>query len=189
MSKKDEILKVARELFSQFGIKKVTTDDIARAAHVSKATIYKYYRNKGEIFDDVVSLEANELLSAIRSAVDAEPSAVGKFKAHIVTRMLRVRELVNFYRVTRESWRDFWPHLAKLDSWFLDEEKKIVMQTIEEGVQEGELEVPRLNLCAHITVAALRSVEFPWALAPNDVSATDYADMMIDMMYNGIRKR
>ena len=189
MSKKDAIIEAARGLFGQFGLRKVTTDDIARAAHISKATIYKQYRNKNDIFDDVVSLEAHELIRAIKKAVDEEPSVVGKFKAHLSLRMRKVQELVNLYRVTKESWTDAWPYLAKSQKWFFEEEEKIVKQVMDQGVAEGELEVPRLDLYARITVVALRSLEFPIELTSHNISVSDYTDMMIDMMYNGIRKR
>ena len=102
MSKKDEILGAAKGLFARFGLKKVTTDDIAHAARISKATIYKQYRNKGDIFDDVVSLEAKELLAAIKEAVAAEPSVIGKFKAHLSVRMQKVHELASFYQVKQQ---------------------------------------------------------------------------------------
>ena len=62
MVTQNSILDAAQSLFAQFGLKKVTTDDIARKAHVSKATIYKFYKNKSEIFDVVVRLEAERLI-------------------------------------------------------------------------------------------------------------------------------
>lgn len=189
MSKREDILLAAQGLFAQFGLKKVTTDDIAREARVSKATIYKHYRNKAEIFDDVAEMEARELLAAITTAVEAESTVVEKFRAHLLTRMHKVQELVNFYRVTQESWGDFWPHLAKLGDWFLGEERKIVKAIMQQGIDEGELDVPRLDLCAHITVVTLRSIELPWAMESHDVTPESYANMMIAMMYNGIRKR
>ncbi len=189
MSKKDEILGAAKGLFARFGLRKVTTDDIARAARISKATIYKQYRNKGDIFDDVVTLEAQELLTAIKTAVDAEPSVIGKFKAHLSVRMRKVHELASFYQITKESWADFWPYVAKSEQWFLEEEEKVVKQIMSQGVKEGLLDVPRLDLCAHITVASLRSLGFPRDMGPSDASISDHADLMIDMMYNGIRKR
>jgi len=64
----------AQPLFSRFDLKKVTTDDIAKRARISKAFIYRYYCKKKEIFDDVVAYEVNQLLTAISEAVDAEIS-------------------------------------------------------------------------------------------------------------------
>jgi TetR/AcrR family transcriptional regulator len=189
MDKRPEVIEAARTLFSQFGLKKVTTDDIARDAHISKATIYKYFRNKTEIFDEVVSIEAHELLTAIQTAVDAQPAVVDKFKAHLLTRMQKIKHLANLYRVTQESWGDFWPHLSRMKVWFLEEEKAIIRQIMQHGIDNGELQIERLDLCAHITCATLHTIEFPWALEAHGINSSDYADMMIGMLYHGIRRR
>lgn len=183
------ILTAAQSLFSQFGLKKVTMDEIAGQAHVSKATVYKYFRNKNDIFDKVVEMEAFELLRLIREAVDKAPTVESKFKAHLLTRMGKIHDLINFYRVTQDSWGDFWPHLAENGQRFVKEEENIVRDILQQGVRSGELEVARLDLVAHLTVVALKAIDFPWALAGHDVTPEQYADMMIYMMMNGIRKR
>lgn len=183
------ILAAAQTLFSQFGLKKVTMDEIAGQAHVSKATVYKYFRNKNDLFDKVVEMEAYELLRLIREAVDRAPTVEEKFKAHLVTRMAKIHDLINFYRVTQESWGDFWPHLADTGQRFVKEEEQIVRSILDEGIRTGQLEVKRLDLVAHVTVVALKAIDFPWALTGHDVTPQQYADLMVDMMMNGIRKR
>jgi AcrR family transcriptional regulator len=187
--KKDQILQSAQVLFAQFGLKKVTIDDITKAAGVSKATTYKYYKNKTEIYNEVVLMEAEQLLDAIREAVDAEPSLDGKFKAYLLIRMEKIQDLSNFYRVTQDSGADFWPQMAKQGSWFLDEETAIIRKIMEQGVSQGELNIERLDLSAHITAVTMRSIEFPWSLEARGITAPIFADVIIDMLYNGIRKR
>jgi len=179
----------AQGLFSQFGLKKVTMDEIAGRAHVSKATVYKYFRNKNEVFDQVVAMEADELLRFIREAVDKAPTLNEKFKAHLLTRMGKIHDLINFYRVTQESWGDFWPHLADTDHRFVKEEEKIVREILELGNQTGELDVERLEFVSHLTVIALKAVDFPWVLKDYNVTPQEYVDMIVNMMMNGIRKR
>jgi len=189
MSKEDVILKTARGLFAHFGLKKVTTDEIAKEAHISKATIYKYYQNKTDILKHVVDMEAREFLTALKTAVEGETTVIGKLRAYILARLTKVRDLVKYYGVTKESWETFQPHLEILAEWFLQEEKNIVKRVLQQGIREGELELGRVDLCAHLMVVTFQSVELPWALDAHRIAASDYANMIIDMMYNGIRKR
>jgi AcrR family transcriptional regulator len=189
MDKEREIVDTARSLVSRHGLKKVTIDDIARKAHVSKATVYKYFRNKTEIFDEVVATEARELLSAVLSAAEAEGTSRGEFKAHLLARMERIRQLLQFYRVSEESWGEFWPYLVRLKDWFLDEETAIIRGILQRGIDREELHIERLDLCAHITCATLHTIELPWALEAHGISVSEYADTMIGMLYDGIRKR
>ena len=44
--KKEDILKAAKELFSMYGYKKVSMNEIAEKANVTKKTIYSYFKDK-----------------------------------------------------------------------------------------------------------------------------------------------
>jgi AcrR family transcriptional regulator len=47
--KKKEILSTANDLFQQFGIKRISVQEICQTAGVSKMTFYKYFDNKNEL--------------------------------------------------------------------------------------------------------------------------------------------
>ena len=49
MNKKEQIIEAARELFSSYGYKKVSMDEIAKKSNVTKKTIYTYFKDKGEL--------------------------------------------------------------------------------------------------------------------------------------------
>ena len=44
--KRDQVIEAARKLFHQFGFKKVSMDEIAKEAGVTKKTIYMYFESK-----------------------------------------------------------------------------------------------------------------------------------------------
>lgn len=50
MNKKEMIIQTARDLFTKFGYKKVSMDEIAREAKVTKKTIYSYFKDKDSMF-------------------------------------------------------------------------------------------------------------------------------------------
>ena len=68
MSKKsekpDQIIKTAIDLFSRFGAKRVTVEEICKTAGVSKVTFYKYFKNKldliRQIRDDLIEIGFNK---------------------------------------------------------------------------------------------------------------------------------
>jgi AcrR family transcriptional regulator len=45
----EKILSAAEELFSKYGIRSITMDDIAKELGMSKKTIYQYYKDKNEM--------------------------------------------------------------------------------------------------------------------------------------------
>ncbi len=188
-NKKALILKTSQVLFAQFGLKKVTTDEIANQAGISKATVYKYYHNKYEIFNDIVQFEFDQLLTTIREVVANEVSVIGKFRAHLLTKIEKLRKLINFYRVTQEEWGDYWPYVEDIRQRFIEEEKKIVRDILHLGNETGELDVKNVDLAAHIMTVALKSVEFPWAIETQEMTVTDYVDMMLSILMEGLKKR
>lgn len=186
MEKKEHIIQSAQILFAQFGLKKVTTDDIAREAHVSKATIYKFFKNKNEIFDMVLQAETDQLITAIREAVDKKTEVSEKLKAHLMTRLGKVQEFVNFYRVTQDTWGDYWPYIKHVRQEFLEAEKGVVRDILAQGVRRNELKVENLEMAAHVLIVALASLEFQWALDEYDISLETMVDGMLEMMMHGI---
>lgn len=49
MNKKQQVIESARELFSKYGYRKVSMDEIARVSGVTKKTIYSYFKDKNEL--------------------------------------------------------------------------------------------------------------------------------------------
>jgi len=189
MNKKVDILKASQILFSQFGLKKVTTDDISRISSISKATIYKHYKNKTEIYHDVIQLEFEQLMGSIKSSVDKEKTVKGKFRAHLITKMTKISDLINFYRITQEIWAEYFPYVEEVRQRFIKEEKEIVKNIIKLGNKNGELSVKDVDLTAHIMVISLKSMEFPWALNELGISLAEYINRMVDMLVNGLKKQ
>ena len=162
---------------------------LPRQAHVSKATIYKYFKNKTEIFNHVIDAESEELLAVIKEAVDKESTVQGKLRAHLLTRMERIQDFTNFYRVTQESWGDYWPYINRIRKDFIIGEKEIVRNILDLGNNNGELSVKNVDLAAHIMVIGLTSVEYQWVMAEKGISPTVFIDKMLEMMLHGILKR
>ena len=64
-SKREKILKIAKELFYEKGFRNVTTDDIAKKASVGKGTIYRYFDSK----EDILIQLAKELMDDIAQSI------------------------------------------------------------------------------------------------------------------------
>ncbi|AEP30781.1 TetR/AcrR family transcriptional regulator [Brumicola nitratireducens] len=75
MSRKDaecRILAAAKSLFFEFGVAAVTTDMLAKAAKTSKMTLYKYFPNKEELLEAVVSREVAKIYEPSKVEVHSQ---------------------------------------------------------------------------------------------------------------------
>lgn len=59
------ILATAKELFTRFGFKRVSMDEIASKTGTTKRTVYKYFENKEALFMAVLSIELENLKKII----------------------------------------------------------------------------------------------------------------------------
>lgn len=70
---RNNIIRAAGTIFSKFGFRKTTMDEIARAAGKGKSSIYYYFSSKEEIFEAVVVKEARTLKKNFRRLLPAPP--------------------------------------------------------------------------------------------------------------------
>lgn len=68
--KKHQILETARELFTRFGIRRVTVEEVCETANVSKGTFYKHYGNKNELVMELLDSMLGRAMAQYRKIVD-----------------------------------------------------------------------------------------------------------------------
>jgi AcrR family transcriptional regulator len=61
IDRKKLIVEAATKSFSQFGYKATTIDQVAKIANVGKGTIYTFFKNKEELFDEIITSLIKEL--------------------------------------------------------------------------------------------------------------------------------
>jgi AcrR family transcriptional regulator len=80
---KEDIRKAAWELFSQFGVEKVSVADIARKAGVSQATIYNNFGSKDALAREFVTSAVDQLVDRVQEVLIPEKPYREKMAAFI----------------------------------------------------------------------------------------------------------
>lgn len=92
----EQILQAAKRLFAVHGLAKVTMDDVAKAIGKGRSSLYYYYKSKDEIFDAVVKVEINEMLSAMEKASQSG-STEDKIRGFCMAKLQVVRDKWSFF--------------------------------------------------------------------------------------------
>ena len=104
MVDKDEFRKKiiisAGQIFSRYGFRKTTMDELAKALKMGKSSIYYYFKSKEEIFEAVILSEANMLRNELTKAIKSVDSPIDKVKNYVFVRM---KTLKNFQITTMQS--------------------------------------------------------------------------------------
>mgnify|MGYP002629923784 CR=1 FL=1 len=157
--KRLRILRVATDLFVRHGYRKTSIDDVARAAHVAKGTVYLYFKNKADL-----------LMAAI---IDEKVRYARRLEPLLTSVMLPVARLKLWLRIALMMAADV-PLLARLLSG--DEELLAVLDDAEEelGVRTSEMQLG--FLCRLIDEAVA-----PHSWPPDEVR--DRARVLLSVVY------
>lgn len=79
LSKRDEILEVARRQIAQQGYRGTSVREIAEAVGLLAGSIYSHFRSKAEILQEIVGDFYDELISAQRSAFELDKPGAERY--------------------------------------------------------------------------------------------------------------
>jgi AcrR family transcriptional regulator len=119
--KKQELMEKAQSCFTRFGYSKTTLDDIAREANMNKATLYHYFKNKEELFLQVMLQVAKTGLESLMVKTQQIKSAEKQLLYFFTERMDLYLQLVRLNSLTRESLLQLQ---AMFDSIYQPEKEK-----------------------------------------------------------------
>jgi len=186
---KEAIINVARHIFSRFGFKKTTMDEIAIASRKGKSSIYYYFASKEEIFQAVVEKEALILKEELIKANAEAKTAEQKLKMHVLVRMRTMKNLANFYSAIKDDYLSHLDFIEKIRSKYDQEEIQMMEGILVEGVENETFEIDDTSLAAIAIVTALKGMEIPlfWGAEEKDVEHR--LDHLIHILFHGVMKR
>ena len=85
------LLDVARQLFARNGVTNTTMNDIAIASKKGRRTLYKYFRNKNDLFAAIVEEELIYLHNMLLDITEQDLPPDEKFQEFIITRFDAIR--------------------------------------------------------------------------------------------------
>lgn len=187
--RKTFILEIAQNLFAKFGLAKTTIDDIAKKARMGKASIYYYFKSKESIFQEVIDKEGRALQDKILVAVNTEKSPQEKMQAYFITRMVALKDLINYYSALRDEYLDHYSFVAKARQSFDVFETTLISNILQEGIQSGDFEVENAALAAEAILAALKGFEFQWTIEIPAEHIETNINTLLKILFKGIEKR
>jgi len=185
-----QIVEVARKIFTRYGFKKTTMEEIAIASRKGKSSIYYYFPGKKEIFKAVVEKEAGELKVRLDKTMLADTPPLDKLKAYILFRLHHVRTVENFYSALNEDSLSHLDFILDIRRNFDKEELSLVRAILEEGMKDGSFQLSSSKIGAIAISTMMKGLELPLLLS--DDHKTDRAELLEDLirvLFYGILKR
>lgn len=187
---RESIVNAASDIFSKYGYKKTTMDDIAMALGKGKSSIYYYFRNKEEIFQAVLEQEVILLKSKLQKAVNRKKHHKGKLKAYIITRMKGFESMINFYNAVKNEYLSQFEFIERIRYKYDQEEIAVVQGILEEGVEKGDFRIEDPFLASVVIVTSMKGFEIPlYITGKKGQDIEQIVDKLLKMLFNGILKK
>ena len=188
-AKREAILDVAIGLFARYGFRKTSVADIIRGAGVARATVYKYFSTKEDIFQAAIQREIQDILRRVREEVEKESTTRDRLRAAILTHIAEIRRRVNVYRVTTEVLSDVIPRSEREAERLLDEALDVYVWILTEGVKAGEVVVDDVEAAAWSVILAFKGIFMMTAAGQVEERMTGVVDTLLDIIWNGLKPR
>ncbi|GAB1451590.1 hypothetical protein MASR2M47_16460 [Draconibacterium sp.] len=186
---RENILKIAREIFSKYGFKKTTLDDIANAVRKGKSSLYYYFESKEDLFQAVIMKEVDILAHELEIVINRNTDPIDKLRDYILTKLTTFRSLANFYHAIENDVTavDFINDVKR--KYELDE-IRMIKRILIEGVRKNEFEIYDFNLAAIGITTAIKGLEMPLSAGPyGNVNLESSVDIILKIICYGIMKR
>ncbi|MCK5693980.1 MAG: helix-turn-helix transcriptional regulator [Bacteroidales bacterium] len=184
------IVGVSRRIFTRYGFRKATMEEIASTSQMGKSSIYYYFKSKEEIFRAVVEFEARMLKERLSRIIGKNNSPPERLKAYILFRLHHVRTLENFYAALNEETLSHMGFILDIRRTFEIEEQQLVGEILEDGMKQGVFQLSSSKIGAIAISTMMKGLELPLLL--DEAHKTDREELMEDLirvLLYGILKR
>lgn len=182
---KDRILHGAFLMFSKYGIKSVTMDDIAKDLSMSKKTIYQFFRDKDEVVHTLTERNFQVDCKEFEEIALTAPNVVEEVFSHM-RKMHQMFSTVNanmFYDL-----RKYHPRSWDLVSKFRNEVAfGMVARALEKGKKDGLVRTDvNSNIVARLRVEEIEMGFNPSIYPPAEHSIIDVQIALVEHFLYGV---
>lgn len=180
-----ELLRVARELFAARGYADVGTEEIVRAAHVTRGALYHHFTDKRDLFRAVHEQVAEDVLATISARI----AGIGDPWEALETGIRAFLDACTDPAVMRISHLDApavlgWAEWREIDArhWL-----GVVSMGVQEAIDGGVFRPQPVQPLAHMLLGAMAEASMLIASAPDPAAARREVEGPLLALLAGLR--
>ena len=199
------ILQAAESIFSRWGYSMATMDAIAAEAQFSKATLYRYFKSKRDIFLAIIFDSFDEAHRQIEGISDRLLTAEDKLREYIrfiMSYYKRKENLIHIFFMEKQSLKKIFnvdlegfplkaaghPQIPPVLKSKMESIVKIQESIIREGVNKGEFRQLDVQDAAFVLGAMIRGFHFHGPIQEKAYTIEESCEIILNYFLNGIRK-
>ncbi|MCK5800530.1 MAG: TetR/AcrR family transcriptional regulator [Deltaproteobacteria bacterium] len=185
---KKTIIEAAKPLFARFAFKKTSVDELARAAGVSKATLYAYFDSKEALFAAVVHSEGTRIFAGMDAAIAAAPTYEAKLRAFFTSFLKLLAESQLIREASSETLAQLLPLARDVSNTLETQGRARLRALVQGGVDTGEFDLEDIELTTRGLNLAAHSLHLVFIHDRDADQATHDIPAFLDILLRGLTK-
>ncbi|MGG2942788.1 TetR/AcrR family transcriptional regulator [Bacillus safensis] len=162
VDRRQMILDGATKAFTQFGYKATTMDLVAKLANVGKGTIYTFFKNKEELFDEIFTSLLMEMRKIADEAMDEEKS----FSENLHLALFAILEFRKNHQLTIKIFQESAELGTSAVKEMIEKMEQMIIRYIKtkvkEAIDKGDIKPCDPELTAFVMVKLYIALIFDW---------------------------
>ncbi|MBS0012287.1 MAG: TetR/AcrR family transcriptional regulator [Bacteroidales bacterium] len=183
---RETIVLSASKIFSRYGFKKTTMEEIASALNKGKSSLYYYFKSKEEIFEAVVDHEAQVLKDELSKVIKSTDDPERILRMYVKTRMKAFEKLSNYYNAIFNRDLNHFDFIEKQREKYDMMEIALIRYVLWRGVRSGHFNLENTGLAALAVQTALKGLELPLFWEKRSYGIDARLDAIMDILFYGI---
>ena len=187
--KEQQIIESARKLFKRYGFKKVSMDEIARDAGVTKRTVYMYFSSKEDLFNYFIEEQLLNMKNIVEE-IEKENLEFYDGLHEVIYRLIQYKNKTDFLKTiieesTFSNNEIIFESLKTIDNKI----QEYILEKIKWAVDKNYIEVANPEIAAFLIYKMYIALIYDWTETNNSLDEKIIADNILKILKNGLGKK
>lgn len=180
------ILDVALSVFSHRGVIHTTMDDVAKASGYGRRTLYTYFKNRDELFEEVIFKERKVIIGKLNTVIGLNAPTNIKMENIMLVHMNVIEDLVNRNESLRQEFIKRNDRIDYYRSEIDNHQKYCIEFILNEGSTNGTYTLADPQTTASIILSSLKGLEKMFILEGFGTPAIETLKLFNNIILKGI---
>lgn len=187
--KEEQILNAAKKLFTNYGFKKVSMDEIASEAGVTKKTVYTYFSSKEELLKYCIKEELQNMRKIIEN-VESKKLNFMETVHQVIYNLLKYKKNCKFLKMLFKESEILKNEQLKDNLKIVDKEiQNYIRKQLELAIQNDKIEVQNIDITTFLIYKMYIALMIDWNEDYKKLDEKEIADNILHFLVNGLKRK
>jgi AcrR family transcriptional regulator len=190
---RDQILDATDRIMAKYGFRKMTMDDLAREAGLSKRTIYLHFSSKEDVGLSSIGRVVEGVHQQLKTISEDETPAVDRLSRMLIARVMgRIEAIKDYYQSLDELFEVVRPAYMARRKLYFDLEAELICKVLLDGRNDQSLLFDNASAIATTLMLATNAF-LPYSLSVRELGEPQEIEKqlgrMVELLIRGLNRQ